>query len=459
MSARVAVLGGGISGLAAAHRVRELSSAQSVPIEITVVEREGTGCIETRRERGFLMEMGAESLPRQKPHALALIERLGLGDQLLPTQQDTKGTLIAHGNRLRRLPQDFSFFTPGSLASLFASGLFGARGTLRAALEPLVPRRRADGDESVASFVTRRMGSAVLERLAQPLVGGIYSGDPQRLSMQATLPNFLEIERNHGSLLRGMTTMQRAASAGLLTLRDGMDTLTGTLARKLETQTFLHATATTIASADGTRGWEVTISDGRRIHADAVICALPAFEAGTLLGALDPRLSVALEQIRYNSIAVVTLAFDIIRTALPRVHGVLVPFTQRRNITAITLSSLKYSGRAPEGSVLLRTYLGGALQSDLPNRGDDELVELARSDVREILGIADSPCIAIVRRWMRALPEYEVGHLEKVAEIERRAAALPRFALTGAGYRGVGISDCIASAESAAERIVNVLRV
>jgi protoporphyrinogen/coproporphyrinogen III oxidase len=458
MSARVVVLGGGITGLAAAHHVRELSIAQKMPIELAVIERDRTGgCIETRREDGYLMEMGAESLPRYKPHAMALLDRLGLRDELLEPQSNTKGTLIAHGRHLRRLPEDFSFFTPGSLASLFASGLFGFRGTMRAALEPLVPQRRSDEDESLASFVTRRMGSAVLERLAQPLVGGIYSGDPQRLSMQATLPNFLEIERKHGSLVRGLKAMERSAESKLLTLRDGIGTLVDALARVLGAQMFIRGEVTALTRVADDAPWEVALSGGTRVRADAVICALPAHEAAAKIDTLDRGLCSALQRFRYNSIAVVTLAFDAIKTQLPKAHGVLVPFAEGRHVTAITLSSLKYGGRTPPGGALLRAYIGGALQSDMLQRSDDELVAFARSDLNGLLGIADVPRIALVRRWMHALPEYEVGHLERVAEIERRASALPRFALAGAAYRGVGISDCIASAEGAAERIVHDL--
>jgi oxygen-dependent protoporphyrinogen oxidase len=458
MSSRVVILGGGITGLAAAHRLHELSARQGIPLELKVVERaRAGGCIETRREGGYLMEMGAESLPRYKPDAIALLERLGLSDELLSTESENRGTLIVRGKRLRRLPEDFSFFTPGSLASLLTSGLFGARGTLRAALEPLVPPRKSDGDESVGSFVTRRMGSAVLERLAQPLVGGIYSGDPMRLSMQATLPSFFEAERTRGGLLRGMKSTPRPAQSGLVTLRTGMGALTDALSLRLDSELSVGHDVTALArTRDGDR-WQVRLSSGEQLETEAVICALPAYEAARVLSTLDPQLESALRAIRYNSIAVVTLAFDAMQTKLPRAHGVLVPFAEHRHVTAITLSSLKYGGRAPAGGTLLRAYVGGALQSDLLQRDDDALIELVRSDVRDLLRAPQAPTTAIVRRWTRALPEYEVGHLARVESIERGAAALPRFALAGAAYRGVGISDCIVSAQRAAERIVSAL--
>lgn len=456
--ARVVVLGGGISGLAAAHRLRELSAARNVALELKVIERgRAGGCIETLRDGRYLMEMGAESLPRQKPQALTLIEGLGLRDQLIATRSENKGTLIATGARLRRLPEDFSFFTPGSLASLLTSGLFGTRGTLRAAFEPFVPARRSGTDESVAAFVSRRMGNAVLERLAQPIVGGIYSGDPQRMSMQATLPTFLEMERKSGSLVRGLKAVKRPEQSGLLTLRDGMQTLVDTLKRELRPDEFFAGEAVAVARTDGDDGaWMIALSDGTRLSSDALVCALPAHEAARLLGELEPRLGSSLREIRYNSIAVITLAFSA-AGRLPRAHGVLVPFVEHRHVTAITLSSLKYADRAPKEGTLLRAYAGGALQRELLQRSDAELVDLVRSDVRDLLRIEATPDLAIVRRWIDALPEYEVGHLERVETIDRSARALPRFALAGAAYRGVGVSDCIASARAAAQRIIDSL--
>jgi oxygen-dependent protoporphyrinogen oxidase len=454
---RVVVLGGGIAGLSSAFYVRELAAKQNLPLEITIVENNRPGGnVATFSRDGFLMELGAESLPQEKPWAIELITRLGLGPELIPAMTETRGSLILSRGRLRRLPDDFAFFTPRSLLSLVGSGLLSARGIARAAIEPLIPARRTSDDESVASFVERRMGGEMLDRLAQPLVGGLYSADPARLSMNAALPRFAEMEKRSGSVVRALRSTPRPPKTALLTLRRGLGTLVDALMGAMPNVRIRRDEVAGVQRAnDGTSPWAVQTST-ETLRADGAICALPVTAARKALAGIDARLLELLGSTRCNSIAVVTLAYDV-RLPLPRAHGVLVPFVERRSVTAITFSSEKYPNRAPHGKTLLRTYVGGALQADLLERDDEALVRLVREDLRAILGIREAPAVIVVRRWNDALPEYAVGHLERVAQIERIAASLPAFALAGAAYRGVGVSDCVHGAQIAAESTVAAL--
>ena len=448
----VAVLGGGIAGLSAAYYLRERA-------HVTVFERSARvgGCIDTARDDGFVLELGPDSLLVDKPAGADLLRRLHLEQTVVDMQPEFKGAMLVHSGRLRRLPPEFRLFTPMSLPALLASGIFSPRGLARAAAEPFIPPRKADGDESLASFVTRRFGREVLDRLAQPLIGGIYSGDPRRLSMQATLPQFLELERKYGSLVRAMRASRgKAVSPRLASLRDGLGSIVAALAREL------HDAIRTLAEAVSLRRenerWTIAFADGSTVQADAVICALPAYAAGALIADVDREMSQKLQSIHYNSIATVNLAYETdTLPALPRTTGFVVPYAERRHITAATISSQKYPARSPQDAVLLRAFIGGALQPQLLERNDDALIRMAREEFQSLLALRSDPRLAIVQRWVRLLPEYRVGHLALIEELERRAASLPQFGMAGSAYRGVGIPDCIQSGKAAAERVLGTM--
>jgi oxygen-dependent protoporphyrinogen oxidase len=367
-----------------------------------------------------------------------------------------RGSRIVHRGELRPIPSEFRLFTPKSLPALLSSGIFSPLGIARAAIEPLIPPRKSGEDESLASFVTRRFGREVLERLAQPLIGGIYSGDPQRLSMQATLPQFLEMERRHGSLVRAMGAGQNAAHASapdLLTLRGGVQSIVDALER--EAGGAIRASSELLSLARSDAQWSLEFADGSTSRADAVVLALPAHAAARALRGIDATLAGMLERIRYNSIATVNVAYAAADVPpLPKTPGFVVPFVERRRITAATIATQKYPERSPRDGVLLRAFIGGALQADLVDRSDEELAQIARDEFRELLGIEAQPHFALVRRWRRMLPEYGVGHLALVRAIHERASLPPGLALAGSAFRGVGIPDCIASAREAAERIL-----
>lgn len=426
--------------------------------EVAVYEREPSigGCLQTVHENGFTMELGPDSLLIDKPAASHLLERLKLTGEIVDMRPEYKGARIVHRGKLHRIPPDFRLFTPTSIPALLTSGIFSPSGLARAALEPLIPKRAGGGDESLASFVTRRFGREVLDRLAQPLIGGIYSGDPERLSMRATLPQFLDMEQRYGSLMRAM---QRGggtrAPMRLVSLRSGLGAIVDSLRSKLDDT--IHSESGVRALAfDGER-WNIALENGEHAQADAIICALPAYAAADLLREHDAELAASLERIRYNSIATVNLTYDAAAgRALPRSSGFVVPYVERRCITAATFTTQKYPDRAPDTAVLVRAFVGGALQPQLVNASDDDLARMAHEDVAALAGISAAPEGRIVKRWRGLLPEYGVGHPELVSGIERRAAALPRIALAGSAYRGVGIPDCIATGEAAAESVLGM---
>ncbi len=449
----IAILGGGIAGLAAAHRLFELASKQRLEIDVALYERGAAvgGCVRTLRESGLVMELGADSLLIDKPPARQLLVELGLEDSIVDVCPQFKGARIVRAGRLRRLPSAFRLFAPTSLPALMRSGIFSPLGMARAAMEPFVPARKHDADESVACFVSRRFGREVLERLAQPLVGGLYSADPKRLSMRATLPQFLDLERSNGSVLRGMRS-RIPREPRLVSLREGLQTLIDAL------QTRIGAGVRTGNEAVGLQrndaGWTIAFAGGNTAHADAVICALPAYASAALLRGHDERLAWLLENIRYNSIATVNLAYDAsAAAALPRSTGFIVPHAEGRCVTAATFSTQKYPNRAPRDTALVRAFIGGALAPELLECDDDELESMARREFAELTQIAATPRRVAVARWERLLPEYGVGHVELVREIERRIAQLHGLALAGSAYHGVGIPDCAQTGRTGAESV------
>jgi oxygen-dependent protoporphyrinogen oxidase len=462
---QIAVIGGGISGLAAAYRLREIAGTRSLPLDVTVYDRAERlgGALRTVRRDGFVMEAGADSFLTEKPWARELAERVGLGAELIPTREEFRNTCVVRDGRLVAIPAGFSLLAPAHLGPVISSSLFSPWAKLRIALEPFIPVRRDGCDESLASFVTRRLGREVLERIAQPLAGGIYTADPDRLSMRATMPRFVELEARYGSIIRGLrateqsrATMQNTSGARwslFLSLRGGIGTLVDALVAPLEGCIRRDAEVASI-SRDGV-GWRVQLAGGARASADAIICSAPAYAAARMLIGVDEPLSIKLAAIEYASAAVVNLAFNERDfPSPPRSFGFVVPAVERRRIIAGSFTSLKFEGRAPAGYVVARAFLGGVLQSEMMRLSDDELVEAACDEFAALLGVTARPQITDVARWPDSMPQYTVGHLDRLAAIEERERALPCFALAGAAYHGVGIPDCIHSGEQAADAIV-----
>ena len=450
---RVAVVGGGVAGLAAAHRLVE-RGCEVVLLEAT--SRLG-GTIATEHAGGFVVEGGPDAFITEKPWGLALCERLGVAGDLVGTRVGDRRTYVASRGRIHPLPEGFLLLAPTDLGALVASPLFSWTGKLRMALDLVLPRRRAETDESLAAFVRRRLGREALERAADPLVGGIYTADPERLSLAATMPRFHEIERRHRSVILGLRAAARAAPAAgaryglFVTHRDGMGALVEAIARRLPEGAVRRGTPVTGLAREGGR-WRVA-AGGEPLSVDAVVLAVPAHEAARLLAPLDAGLAGALGGIEYASSATVTLGYRAADLPALRGFGFVVPAVEGRSLLACTFASRKFPHRAPEGHELLRAFVGGARRPELAGLPEQVLIGLVRGELRTLLGITAEPVLVRVHRHPRAMPQYTVGHLERVAAIEARAAALPGLALAGAAYRGVGLPDCVHGGEAAADAV------
>ncbi|MFQ5876985.1 MAG: protoporphyrinogen oxidase [Acidobacteriota bacterium] len=462
-SRRVVVVGGGIAGLSCAHRLAGRIDAAGRPIEITLLEageRTG-GVIQTERLDGFLIERGPDCFITEKPSALDLCRRVGLQDQVIGTNPDCRRSFVLRRGRLLRVPEGYQLMAPGRLLPFAASSILSPLGKLRAACDLILPRGPDRADESLASFVRRRFGEQVLERLAQPLVAGIYNADPETLSLRATMPRFLEMERSRRSLILALRLADRRRGAGggvsgaryslFATLRDGLQTLTDRLAGRLPAGS-IRLGARALELARSGRGWAVATASGETLAADAVVLAVPANASAPLLRTVDPELSSALASIPYGTSATVNLGYREADVPTPmRGFGFVVPRSEGLSLIACSFSSLKFPGRARDGTTLLRVFLGGPWTE----RSDPERLErAARDDLRRALGITAEPIVARTAVWYRAMAQYPVGHLDRVARIDARLDGLPGLALAGNGLRGVGIPDCIRSGEEAAERIV-----
>ena len=467
---RVAVIGGGIAGLAAAHRLVELSRERQQPIELTLLEA-GTrvgGAIGTERTDGFVLEAGPDSFISEKPWAIKLCERIGFTPRLVGTRDENRRTYVVHNGRLHSLPDGFLLLAPTQFWPLVVTRLFTWPGKLRMAMDLLLPRGPQRSDESLGSFVTRRLGREALERVAQPLVGGIYTADPDDLSLAATMPRFLEMERKFRSIIWAMWTAQRRAPAAgrsvsgarwslFVSVDDGMQSLIDALTQRLpEGAVRLH---TAVSAVRREQSWKLTTTGGETLEADAVILATPAHQSARVVSDVDPQLANELRGIPYASSATVSLAYrdDQIPGALDG-FGFVVPLVEARSIVACTYSSMKYPGRAPGGHVLMRCFVGGAMQQSLFEQDDETMVGSVRRELRELLGITSDPLLTRIHRHAQAMPQYRVGHLDRMRRIDACLAHHSGLAVAGNAYRGVGIPDCVHTGEMAAEQVLSVER-
>ena len=458
---RLVVVGGGIAGLTAAHRAVEISRERETALELTVLEARDRlgGTIETEHAGGFLVETGPDSFLSEKPWALALCRRIGLESRLVGTDDRFRRVFVWFGKRLHPVPDGFQLLAPTRLTPFITSSLFSWPGKLRMALDVILPRG-GGGDESLGAFVRRRLGREALERIAQPLVAGIYTADPDELSLLATMPRFVELERRERSLIVGLWKASRKAPAAstsgarwslFVSLAGGMGELIAALASRLPSDAVRLKHRVGGIERRGVQ-WRVTTEEAGAIDADAVIVATETHAASRLLRYVDPPLATLLEMIPYASSATVSLGYRRADVAHPLDgFGFVVPRAEHRDLLACTFSSVKYPGRAPERHVLIRCFVGGALNAAALERSDDEIVERVRRELGEALGITAAPMLTRVARHPASMPQYAVGHLTTVETIERRLAAIPGLLLAGGGYRGVGIADCVRSGEAAAD--------
>jgi oxygen-dependent protoporphyrinogen oxidase len=450
---KVAVVGGGIAGLAAVRRLETLlPEAEVLLVERT--ERLG-GKLVTEDVDRFVVEGSADSFLSRKERGIGLAEELGLQDELIARRPEHHGSFIRLGDALHPLPEGLTGMIPTSLDALQATSLLSPEGKRRFAREPEISAVRGDADESVASFVSRRFGREAYDALVEPLMTGIYGGDGEQLSLLATFPGLRDLELEHGSVLRGLSAPAPDGRPPFVSLRSGMATLVTALVAGFErTEVLLGLPVARVGEGHG--GYTIDLAEGDAISCDGVVVATSSFIAAELVPALDPELAADLAAIPYASSAVVTLAFARADVIPLDGYGYVVPRIEGTDVLACTWTSQKWAGRAPDDAMLIRVYAGRFGGRDVTQDSDEQLVSLARDELRQV-GVSAEPTLTRIHRWPSGMPQYVLGHPERLERIEAAVAEYPGLALAGAAYRGVGIPDCIRSGEQAAESVAHAL--
>lgn len=474
---RVVIIGGGIAGLAAAYALKENAGAKG--LEVALFERRPRlgGNIRTEHIDGFIIEAGPDCFLSEKPWAMGLCKRLGLGERLLPTNDAHRKTYVLSGGRLRNLPEGVILMIPTKILPLLFSPLISIPGKMRMFLEPFIPRKRDKADETLGDFVRRRLGPEVLDKIAEPLVAGVHAGDPETMSIRSAFPKFVELEENYGSLIIGMIKRMKASSTGaggnrgkdgekrptmFMTLKGGLKELVDELERRLSNvnENTRVRTGVEVAGISRSGGlYKVRLASGDLINADSVIIAAPAYVAASLLTGMDAGLSQKLLEIPYTSTATVSVAFKKTDVSHPMDgFGFVVPRSEKRRIMASTWSSVKFKHRAPDDAVLIRCFLGGAKNPEVLSLSEDELIGIVMAELKDIMGIDAEPVLKKAYKWPQSMPQYTVGHEQRVGLIEQRISeAHPGLFLAGSAYRGIGISDNIRNAEDAARQALEFI--
>jgi len=463
---RVVVIGGGIAGLAAAHKLVEEAEARSLEVDILLLEKETRlgGTIFTEEREGFIIEGGPDCFLAEKPWALALAERIGVTDRVDGTIESNKGTQMMWGSKLHPLPEGVFLMVPTKLLPLLTSSLLSLRGKLRMALEPFVPRRSDGVDESLAEFVTRRLGKEALDRIAEPLVAGVHAGEPESMSLEASFPRFKQLEDEYGSMVRGMLARMRLASKKsarwtmFVTFKKGLGEFIEAIAEAVGRDRIKVGAAVAGLELGPQNRWKVLTHSGETIDADGVILAAPAYSTAAIVSELDSELSAELKGIPYVGTATVSLAYESkdVEGKL-RGFGFVVPRLEGRRIMAATYSSRKFRERAPEGKALVRCFLGGAQRPDILDRNPAELADIAVAELADILGIKADPLWSRAYSWPRSMPQAVVGHGRRMKRIQERLEKLPGIEIAGGAYDGLGIPDCVRVGEAGAERMLDLI--
>ena len=464
---RVAIIGGGISGLSAAFHLEKARSA-GAGLSYTLFESDQRlgGSMLSGRVEGCLVEAGPDSFLTEKPWALTLCRELGIDDQLIGSNDAQRKTYIVVKNRLIAMPDGLMFMVPTKLVPTALTPLFSWSTKVRMAQELMHPPRPMENDETVGEMVERHFGPEVVDRLADPLLSGVYGGDANKLSARAVLPRFVEMEEKYGSLSRAMLAAHNKmkAMAGkqpprplFSSLKDGMQQMVDAIAARLDHASLRMKARVRGVYPEGER-WRVAIDLGGSQRFDAVILATPANVAGALLEGVDRDLADDLLGITYSSSVTVTLGYYMEQLKhLPPGFGFLVPRSEGRRMLACTFVHNKFPHRAPADKGIVRCFLGGARDESVLSLTDDEILATVRAELKEIVKLAARPVFERVYRWRGAMAQYESGHLTRVERIERRVKNIPGLELAGNAYHGIGVPDCIREGTNAANAVVQTL--
>jgi oxygen-dependent protoporphyrinogen oxidase len=470
LSVDVAIVGGGFSGLSVAWYLQQGAETRGLPVSYSVLESAGrwggkvlTECVDGYGDVPFILEGGPDSFFTQKPWAEQLAIELGLGDRLLGTNDQMRRIFVVNKGRSTPLPDGVLLIVPTRFKPFVLSPLISLPGKLRMGMDLFIPPKRDGLDETLADFVRRRLGSEALDKIAEPLMSGIYNSEAERQSLLATFPRFRALEEKHGSLTRGMLASRRNGShaasgsrrqSAFMSLVGGTGELVDGLISHLSGDLHLDTTVQAIGRSAG--GYVLHVASGNALHARHVVLAIPAFTAADLLRELAPEPARIMSGIRYVSTGTVSLAYrecDIPEAM--RGFGIVVPRSEKRPVNAVTWSSVKFDHRAPPGYALLRVFFGGSRSPRSMDLDDNALLDVVGSELRALMGIKATPLFHRVYRWPRSNAQYDVGHLDRVAAIEAR---LPNGLYpSGSPYRGVGLPDCARQGKETAERILTQL--
>ncbi|ABB15155.1 protoporphyrinogen oxidase [Carboxydothermus hydrogenoformans] len=455
------VIGGGIAGLAAAY---ELFREGQDFILIEENDYFG-GKVKTIEREGFIIEGGPDCFLSEKPQVFQIARELKFEDKIIGTNDEFKGTYILSGGRLHELPEGLMMMVPTRIIPFALSPLISWPGKIRMGMDLFIPRKRDDEDESLYSFVTRRLGREALEKIAEPLIGGIHAGTPEEMSVKASFPRFVEMEKKYGSLIRGMLAAKKASSnrpktksntTYFMSFQKGMGELAENIVKNLpDYKLFTGKKAVKVTYQKGK--YRTYLTDGEIIESKHVILAVPAYNAAELLEEINKDLAELLAQTGFASSATITLAYR--KEDWPfkvNTFGFVVPRIEKRHLMALTYSSVKWSYRVPDDSYLLvRGFLGGATNQNDVFLPEKEMVELVLAEIKDILGVTAKPLFYEIFRWPRGMAQYKVGHLERLAKIEELVFEMPGLALAGSSYRGIGVPDCIKSGREAVRNLLN----
>ncbi len=460
MSKKIAIIGSGISALACATILKE----KGYDFKIFEMENRIGGKILTADMDGFTVEYGPDSYLPEKFWSVQLIKKVGLQDEMLTTNDEFKGTYIYSNKKLHPLPEGVMLMVPTMIMPLAKSSLISWPGKIRMGLELFIPPKKDNSDESLAEFVTRRLGRECLEKIAEPLVAGIHTSNPDNMSVLATFPRFVEMEKKYGSLIKGMLVAKKMAPPKkdggpkmtyFMSIKKGMQYLVERIADFIGRENIFLSKELSLVEKNAS-GYRLIFKDGEKQEFDALVLSTPSYVTRHILRDMDFELSNLLSDIDWSSSATVNMAYrkEDIKVAL-KGFGFIVPRIENRRINACTYSSIKWSYRAPDGYLLLRTFVGGGHHEEIVNLDDKEIVNIVLEEMKDIVGIDAKPVFTKVCRWIKGMPKYTVGHLDRINNIFNRLKNHKNLYLIGCSYKGIGIGDCVKSGFDAAELITS----